>query len=55
MILVTGATGTVGSQIVAELTRGGQPVRVLTRSRGKQIFSDRLLMWLLETSTSPLH
>lgn len=35
MILVTGATGTVGSQIVAELTRGGQPVRVLTRSREK--------------------
>jgi uncharacterized protein YbjT (DUF2867 family) len=31
MILVTGATGTVGSEVVAQLLAAGQPVRVLTR------------------------
>lgn len=35
MILVTGATGTVGSEVVAQLLAAGQPVRVLTRSPEK--------------------
>jgi uncharacterized protein YbjT (DUF2867 family) len=32
MILVTGASGNVGRELVAALTAGGQPVRALTRS-----------------------
>ncbi|MGI5481625.1 NAD(P)H-binding protein [Streptomyces lavendofoliae] len=32
--LVTGATGTVGREVVAELLRRGQPVRALTRDPG---------------------
>ncbi|GAA2462207.1 NAD(P)H-binding protein [Streptomyces lavendulocolor] len=35
MTLVTGATGTVGRQVVAELLRLGRPVRALTRDPGK--------------------
>lgn len=35
MILVTGATGTVGSEVVAQLLAAGQPVRVLTRNPEK--------------------
>ncbi len=35
MILVTGATGTVGSEVVAQLLAAGKPVRVLTRSPEK--------------------
>lgn len=31
MILVTGATGTVGREVVQQLVRAGQPVRALTR------------------------
>ncbi|NUS44165.1 MAG: NAD(P)H-binding protein [Mycobacteriaceae bacterium] len=31
MILITGATGTIGSDIVRQLTAGGVPVRALTR------------------------
>ena len=31
MILVTGATGTVGSEVVEQLLAAGHPVRVLTR------------------------
>ena len=34
-ILVTGGTGTVGSQLVAQLTAGGHETRVLTRSPEK--------------------
>ena len=37
MILVTGATGNVGGELVRALARDGQPVRALTRvgSRGE--------------------
>ncbi|WP_435849160.1 NAD(P)H-binding protein [Streptomyces lavendulocolor] len=35
MTLVTGATGTVGRQVVAELLRLGRPVRALSRDPGK--------------------
>jgi uncharacterized protein YbjT (DUF2867 family) len=35
MILVTGATGRVGSTLVATLLRAGEPVRVLTRNSHK--------------------
>jgi uncharacterized protein YbjT (DUF2867 family) len=35
MILVTGATGTVGRQVVAELARMGAPVRALVRDAAK--------------------
>ena len=31
MILVTGATGNVGGELVRALARGGQPERALTR------------------------
>ena len=37
MILVTGATGFVGSQVVARLSRRGVPVRALTRSPEKAL------------------
>lgn len=33
MILVTGATGNVGRQVVSELVAGGDVVRALTRDR----------------------
>lgn len=32
MILVTGAAGNVGGELVAALAEAGQPVRALTRS-----------------------
>jgi uncharacterized protein YbjT (DUF2867 family) len=35
MILVIGATGTVGTQLVSQLTQSGHPVRVLTRNPQK--------------------
>ncbi len=35
MILVTGATGLVGSEVVSRLSRRGVPVRALTRSLEK--------------------
>ena len=35
MILVSGGTGMVGSAIVAELLRQGEPVAVLGRDRAK--------------------
>jgi uncharacterized protein YbjT (DUF2867 family) len=38
--LVTGATGTVGRQVVAELLRLGRPVRALTRDPAKAGFPD---------------
>ncbi|MEW2635191.1 NAD(P)H-binding protein [Streptomyces sp. NPDC048389] len=38
--LVTGATGTVGRQVVAELLRRGKPVRALTRDPAKADFPD---------------
>lgn len=34
-VLVTGGTGTIGSQVVAELLRSGVPATVLTRTRGR--------------------
>jgi uncharacterized protein YbjT (DUF2867 family) len=37
-ILVTGATGTVGRQVIAELLRRQEPVRALTRDPGKADF-----------------
>ena len=33
MIIVTGATGNVGSEVVAELARRGLPVRAVVRDR----------------------
>lgn len=36
MILVTGATGNVGGELVRALAQGGQPVRALTRADGRQ-------------------
>ncbi|GHB21963.1 NAD(P)H-binding protein [Streptomyces chryseus] len=39
-ILVTGATGTVGRQVVAELVRRGERVRALTRDPAKADFPD---------------
>ncbi|GGS41087.1 NmrA family NAD(P)-binding protein [Streptomyces violaceus] len=39
-ILVTGATGTVGRQVVAELLARGQAVRALTRDAAKAVFPD---------------
>jgi uncharacterized protein YbjT (DUF2867 family) len=38
IVLVTGATGTVGSQVVAELLRRGHSVRALTRDPAKADF-----------------
>src|SRR2546423_14167975 len=35
MILITGATGTVGRHVVAEVVRAGLPARVLVRSPEK--------------------
>jgi uncharacterized protein YbjT (DUF2867 family) len=42
MILVTGATGTAGSQVVRALLERGQPVRVLARDaeRSRSLFGD---------------
>lgn len=34
-VLVTGGTGTIGSQVVAELLRSGVPAKVLTRTAGR--------------------
>ncbi|MFC9126213.1 NAD(P)H-binding protein [Streptomyces sp. NPDC057099] len=39
-ILVTGATGTVGRQVVAELLARGHAVRALTRDAAKAVFPD---------------
>lgn len=39
MILVTGAAGNVGGELVRELTEAGVPVRALTRSAGWDGFS----------------
>ncbi|MFI9332182.1 SDR family oxidoreductase [Kitasatospora sp. NPDC052868] len=38
MILVTGATGNVGSELIAQLAADGVPVRAMTRSPGKANF-----------------
>ncbi len=35
MILITGATGTVGRELTRQLLEAGQPVRILTRDAGK--------------------
>ncbi|MGW2838903.1 SDR family oxidoreductase [Streptomyces sp. NPDC001493] len=40
MILITGATGTVGRPLVAELAAGGHAVRALTRSPGSARFPE---------------
>lgn len=40
MILVTGASGTVGRALVAQLLRDGRKVRVLTRNPGRVSFPD---------------
>src|SRR5262245_24534067 len=37
MILVTGATGNVGGELVRALARAGQPVRAVTRSASAQL------------------
>lgn len=39
-VLVTGATGTVGSEVVAQLTARGVPVRAMTRTPEKSRFPD---------------
>ncbi|MEU4745767.1 NAD(P)H-binding protein, partial [Actinosynnema sp. NPDC023658] len=38
MILVTGATGTVGGAVVTALRSAGTPVRVLTRDPARAVF-----------------
>ena len=35
MILVTGATGNVGAEVLRALTRAGEPVRALVRDASK--------------------
>ena len=42
MILVTGATGTVGREVVAQLLGAGQPVRGMTRNPTKAKFDPRV-------------
>jgi (4-alkanoyl-5-oxo-2,5-dihydrofuran-3-yl)methyl phosphate reductase len=42
MILVTGATGTVGREVVAQLIALGQPVRALTRDPRRAKFDSRV-------------
>lgn len=42
MILVTGATGTVGSDVVAQLVSAGAAVRALTRDPAKARFDPRV-------------
>jgi uncharacterized protein YbjT (DUF2867 family) len=42
MILVTGATGTVGREVVAQLLQAGQRVRALTRDPSKAQFDERV-------------
>jgi uncharacterized protein YbjT (DUF2867 family) len=42
MILVTGATGAVGSQVVAHLVMAGAKVRALTRNAGKARFDPQV-------------
>ncbi|MDP9034415.1 MAG: SDR family oxidoreductase [Myxococcota bacterium] len=42
MILVTGATGTVGREVVAQLVTAGKKVRALTRDPGKASFDARV-------------
>jgi (4-alkanoyl-5-oxo-2,5-dihydrofuran-3-yl)methyl phosphate reductase len=42
MILVTGATGAVGSQVVAHLVKAGAQVRALTRDVGKANFDPQV-------------
>jgi uncharacterized protein YbjT (DUF2867 family) len=42
MILVTGATGAVGSQVVASLVKAGAPVRALTRDVNKASFDPQV-------------
>jgi uncharacterized protein YbjT (DUF2867 family) len=38
MILVTGATGNVGGELIRALAEAGQPVRALTRGEGRNGF-----------------
>ncbi|WUU18438.1 NAD(P)H-binding protein [Streptomyces sp. NBC_00663] len=40
MILVTGATGTIGSEVVRQLTARGEKVRALTRDPGRAVVPD---------------
>lgn len=43
MILVIGATGTIGTELVAQLTEGGEKVRILTRDPSKATkFGDKI-------------
>jgi uncharacterized protein YbjT (DUF2867 family) len=42
MILVTGATGTVGREVVAQLLQAGRSVRALTRNPSKARFDERV-------------
>ena len=42
MILVTGASGTVGREVVAQLLEAKQPVRALTRDPSKTRFDERV-------------
>ncbi|TMR24881.1 NAD-dependent epimerase/dehydratase family protein [Nonomuraea turkmeniaca] len=42
MILVTGATGNVGSHVVRQLLEAGQKVRVITRNPSGQAFPDQV-------------
>lgn len=42
MILVTGATGTVGREVVAQLLAAGQPVRGMTRNPAQAKFDPRV-------------
>ena len=42
MILVTGATGTVGREVVVELLAKGAKVRAMTRDASKAKFDERV-------------
>ena len=55
MILVTGATGNIGRELVPILLEAGQPVRVFTRDERKVAHLDACVERAVSISTIPLH